>query len=220
MSKLILYGVPMSTYVARVRIALTYKGFEFEEREPADGYRSAQYRKLVPMGSIPALVDDDFVLSESAAIIEYLEELKPDPALLPATSQARARVRALIGIHDGWIEPRLRALYPLLDNVNQHSTQELERRKLAIDDLVDRLNRFDHQIDPSHWAMSPTISAADCAWSTTLLQIEIVLAALQVEYQYSQYIQRWRQRIDNHPAFLPSINACRTAMTGWIASKS
>lgn len=80
---MILYGNNLSTYAAKVRTALHYKGIAFEERQPPDGYRSQSYRKIVPMGSIPALVDGDFVLSESDAIIEYLNDTVPTPPLLP-----------------------------------------------------------------------------------------------------------------------------------------
>jgi len=216
---MILYGVPMSTYVARVRIALTYKSIPFEEREPVDGYSSSAYRKLVPMGSIPALVDDNFVLSESAAIVEYLEEIAPVPALLPDTPRDRARARALTSIHDGWIEPRLRALYPLLGSNTQQSTTHTDQAKRSVDDLIDRLNRFDNLIDPSPFAAGAALSVADCAWSTTLLQIELLLNALKIDFQYTKNIQNWRLQMDNHAAFAPSIGVCREAMTGWIARK-
>jgi len=216
---MILYGVPMSTYVARVRIALTYKNIAFDERVPTGGYRSADYRKLVPMGSIPALVDGDFVLSESAAIVEYLEDIQPRPRLLPSTPVDRARARALSGIHDSWVEPRLRALYPLMGSDVQASADGDPCQKI-IDDLLDRLQRFDNLIEPSPWAVGDAISIADCAWSTTLLQIKLVLEALGQDFSYSANIENWRLQLRNHSAFSPSLEACHRAMTDWIADKN
>jgi len=215
---MILYGVPMSTYVARVRIALTYKNIAFDEQQPTGGYRSVEYRELVPMGSIPALVDGDFVLSESAAIVEYLEEIQPRPQLLPGSPADRARARALSGIHDGWVEPRLRALYPLVGSDIQASADR-DRCQHSIEDLLDRLQRFDNLIAPSPWAAGAAISIADCAWSTTLLQIKLVLDALGQDFTYSANIENWRQQLHNHSAFSPSLDACQKAMVDWIAGK-
>ena len=57
-------------------------------------------------------VDSDVVLSESNAIVEYLEENVQTPALLPEAPLGRAMQRSLASIHDGWVEPQIRALYP------------------------------------------------------------------------------------------------------------
>jgi len=96
---MILYGYPLSSASYRVRIALALKGLEVsavniqlrrgEQRQP-------DFLKLNPQGFVPALsLDDGEVLTQSIAIIEYLEEMFPQPPLLPASPASRARVRAL-----------------------------------------------------------------------------------------------------------------------------
>ena len=85
----------------RLRIALQLKGLDYEyiavdlRREE---HLEAAFKALNPQGLVPALVADDAVLIQSPAIIEWLEERYPDPALLPADLSARARVRALAAI--------------------------------------------------------------------------------------------------------------------------
>ena len=82
----------------RVRIALALKGLSYDYRpvhlvkneQHAEPFASASASHLVPL-----LKDGDVVLSQSLAIIEYLDELHPEPPLLPAGAAARARVRAL-----------------------------------------------------------------------------------------------------------------------------
>lgn len=94
-----LYDYFRSSAAYRVRIALELKGLT-PERAFVHLRRNAQredgYLALNPQGLVPALVTDDgAVLTQSLAIVEYLEETHPAPPLLPAGASARARVRAL-----------------------------------------------------------------------------------------------------------------------------
>jgi maleylacetoacetate isomerase len=96
---MILYGYALSSASYRVRIALNLKGLEVatvpvhlrrgEQRQP-------EFLQLNSQGFVPALrLDDGEVLTQSMAIIEYLDETYPPPPLLPAAPAARARARAL-----------------------------------------------------------------------------------------------------------------------------
>jgi maleylacetoacetate isomerase len=81
----------------RVRIALHLKGlaFDYVSVNIRDGQQhDPAFRAVNPLGLIPALEHDGQVITQSLAIIEYLEELAPSPALLPADPVARARSRA------------------------------------------------------------------------------------------------------------------------------
>ena len=82
----------------RVRIALALKGLEFEY-VPVQLTKNEQlrpdYAALAPARLVPLLQDGDLRLTQSLAIIEYLDETHPEPPLLPASPAARARVRAL-----------------------------------------------------------------------------------------------------------------------------
>lgn len=93
------YGYFRSSAAFRVRIALNLKGLSpdlhFIHLRKGDQNTPA-YRAINPQGLIPALVDDDGTcLTQSLAIIEYLDERHPHPPLLPADPAARARVRAV-----------------------------------------------------------------------------------------------------------------------------
>ena len=94
-----LYDYFRSSAAYRVRIALELKGVATERafvhlRHGAQ--HGADYRALNPQGLVPALVTDDgVVLTQSLAIIEWLDETHPEPPLLPRTPDERARVRAL-----------------------------------------------------------------------------------------------------------------------------
>ena len=93
-----LHGYFRSTAAWRVRIALALKGLPCDQafRHLRRGeQRSPEYLELNPQGLVPALVvDTGDVLTQSLAIIEYLDETHPQPPLLPSSPLGRAKVRA------------------------------------------------------------------------------------------------------------------------------
>ncbi len=95
-----LYSYFRSSAAYRVRIALNLKGLSYETVPVhllKDGGQQLldTYTALNPNALVPTLVDGDVVLHQSMAIVEYLDELHPEPALLPADLAGRAHVRAL-----------------------------------------------------------------------------------------------------------------------------
>ena len=97
--RMILYGYGLSSASYRVRIALAIKNLQYTsiiKNLRAGEHRLSDFLQINVQGFVPALqVDDGVVLTQSVAIIEYLDELYPNPPLLPAQPLARARVRAL-----------------------------------------------------------------------------------------------------------------------------
>ncbi len=99
------YWRTSATY--RVRVAFNLKGLTAQERNvdiDAGEQRSPEFLQINPMGAIPALIDHDLdlerdrtsaPLTQSLAILEFLEETYPEPPLLPADPHGRARVRSL-----------------------------------------------------------------------------------------------------------------------------
>lgn len=96
---LVLHGYFRSSAAYRVRIALNLKGLAYEQRSVhlrRGEQRDPSFLELNPLGLVPVLVDGSRVLSQSLAILEYLDEAYPgEPRLLPPEIAARARVRAL-----------------------------------------------------------------------------------------------------------------------------
>jgi len=95
-----LYSYFRSSAAYRVRIALNLKGLSYEYLgvhllKNGGEQLSDSYRALNPTALVPTLVDGEVSLGQSMAIIEYLDETHPTPALLPADPVGRARVRAI-----------------------------------------------------------------------------------------------------------------------------
>ena len=95
-----LYTYWRSSAAFRVRIALALKGLDYESvpkhllRDGGEQLK-ADYLALNPQGLVPALADDGFVIPQSLAICEYLDEMHPEPRLLPGPARDRATVRGM-----------------------------------------------------------------------------------------------------------------------------
>ncbi len=98
---MILHGYWRSGAAYRVRIALALKGLSYEQRGHdlrTGAQKDPAYVALNPQGMVPALEVDGAVLTQSPAILEWLEEAYPAPALLPSDAVGRAHVRAMAAL--------------------------------------------------------------------------------------------------------------------------
>ena len=100
-----LYDADRCPYCARVRIVLAEKGIEYETVEVDLDDRPAWIYEKNPLGRVPVLEEDTFVLAESAVIDEYLDERYPDPSLWPADPAERALGRMLVFRFDELSKP-------------------------------------------------------------------------------------------------------------------
>jgi glutathione S-transferase len=97
-----LYDAPRCPYCARARIALAEKGISYEAVEVDLQDRPAWLYELNPSGRVPVL-DDGFILPESACIMDYLEDRYPEPPLLPGDPVERARAHLLVFRFDEYL---------------------------------------------------------------------------------------------------------------------
>jgi glutathione S-transferase len=88
---MILYGSSMSPYVRKVLAYAAEKGIELDVQPVSIGDPDPEFAKASPFRKMPALVDGDYSLADSSAIIHYLEAKFPDPAMIPAEAQLRGR---------------------------------------------------------------------------------------------------------------------------------
>lgn len=89
---MIIYGSVVSPFVRKLLGCLGEKGVEFELKGVGIGDPDPGFRAASPLGKMPAMDDEGYLLADSSAIIHYLEAKYPEPALIPADPQARGRV--------------------------------------------------------------------------------------------------------------------------------
>ncbi len=106
-----LHGTPLSNYYNKVKLALLEKGLEFSEHMVRPGATDPAVLEASPVRKIPFLLTADGPLSESQAILDYLEALQPEAPLLPSSPYAAAKVRELCLFIDLNLELVVRPLY-------------------------------------------------------------------------------------------------------------
>jgi glutathione S-transferase len=111
MSDFIVHGVPGSPFLRSVQLGLEEKGAPYRLAAMAPGEsKSAAHLKRHPFGRIPAFEHGDFQLYETQAILRYLDDVIPEPALEPADPRAAARMNQIIGINDWYFFPKVAAV--------------------------------------------------------------------------------------------------------------
>lgn len=147
-----LYDFARSSAAYRVRIALNLKQVAADAlpvhlRRNGGEQHSPSYGQVNPQNLVPALDVDGEVLTQSVAIIEYLDEVYPNPPLLPGTAQARARIRAMVQLIAADIHPiqNLRVLQHMQTDYGQTEARTtawarywIEKGFKALEALVQR----------------------------------------------------------------------------------
>ena len=88
---MIVYGSSLSPFVRKVLAFAAEKGIEVELKPTGLGNKDPEFIAASPFGKMPGLRDGDFAISDSSAIVAYLEAVKPEPNLIPTEPRARAR---------------------------------------------------------------------------------------------------------------------------------
>jgi glutathione S-transferase len=157
-----LHGTPLSNYYNKVKLALLEKGLAFSEHMVRPGASEPDVLKASPVGKVPFLLTPDGPLSESQAILEYLEAVQPQPSLLPSSPYAAAKVRELCLFIDLNLELVVRPLYaqaffgaPTDAALAARVRPVLEKNLLGLQRLV----RFSPYVAGDHFSFADC-----CAW--------------------------------------------------------
>jgi maleylacetoacetate isomerase len=158
-----LYTYFRSSAAYRVRLALNLKRLPYEA-VPIHLLKKEQsapdYLAVNPQGRVPSLDLDGTVLIQSPAILEYLEEVHPEPPLLPSDPVGRARVRTICALVACDIHP--------LNNIGvlRYIKRAFGQEQAAIDDwyrhwIVEGFTALEQLIEPGPFAFGPTPTLAD-----------------------------------------------------------
>jgi glutathione S-transferase len=110
MSDIVVYGVPGSPFVRAVQMGLEEKGVAYRvEVVGPHEIKGEAHLARHPFGRVPAVAHGDFRLYETQAILRYLDQVFPEPALVPSDPRAAARMNQIIGINDWYFFPKAAA---------------------------------------------------------------------------------------------------------------
>lgn len=208
---LTIYSVPVAVYAAKLRILLRYKDIPFEQLAPPGGYGSDSYRAIVPSGNIPAMIHNGFMLSDSEAIAEYLEEVFPEVPMLPKTTQNRAKARELSRSHDTRLEPAVRAMYPQVAYETRNS-EAISTGSVAISKQLTSLALLlsKSPLDPTKLWM------CDCGFAVTLAWIRAFEQALNLNIDWPDNVHAYDKRLQKFDVVTTELNAYRPAMEAYL----
>lgn len=154
---LTLHGYPVSNYVNVVRAALIEKELHYS-LTIRGGSQDEEFLLLNPMGKIPVLETEDGPLAETVAILEYLDDRYPWPALRPPTAFAAARARQIINIVQVYVEVPTRSLFPGVFMGGENSHAAIAGARTILDRAVSALRRI---LRPAPFLVGDTLSSAD-----------------------------------------------------------
>lgn len=153
-----LYGFPLSNYYNKAKLALLEKGVPFEEVLVPFGREGKEDKS--PLGKVPYIETEHGFLSESQAIVEYIEARWPTPALLPADPWQAAKVREVIIYCDLHVELCARQLYAQAFFGATLPEKFIARVKA---DLIKNIDAFKRVAKFAPYAAGDSFTMADCA---------------------------------------------------------
>lgn len=159
-----------SPYAWRVLLALEIKGVSYESRllQFSKGeHKAPDFVKLSPRGKVPAIREGDFALSESLAILAWLERRFPDPPIFGATAAETGLIWRAVMDFQCYVEE------PLTDGIVRplffgRAAQDPGKVEAAIPTLHAELGRLDEALAGRSWMVGGNVSAADVVWLPAL----------------------------------------------------
>lgn len=197
-----LYYNPLSPNVRRARLTIAVLGIDVEEKllDFSKGeHKSPEFLALNPNGAVPTLVDGDFVLTESRAIMQYLATKKPESGLLPRDEQARADVTRWQFWDAAHFSPQLGTL--AFEKIIKGMMGMGEPDPVKIQEALTNFRRFssvlEQRLNGKAYVVGNALTIADLTLAASLMY------AAQTEVPLSEFsnLQAWFSRV--------------TALDGW-----
>jgi glutathione S-transferase len=204
-----IYGVPISVHTRKVVITTLLKNLPHEVIPVvpvmADKLPS-NWREISPSGLIPALVDDDFRVADSAAICAYLERVEPKPSLYPADAKACAKALALQAyasdvvfqsivrplFHEVFVNPKVRNIATDHETVKHVLNEILPKVFRYLDDSVER-----------DYYVGDTLSIADLSVVSNLVTFQYI--GFDLDRKNYTRLAALFDRVVAHPAVFDAL---------------
>ena len=217
-----LYANELSPFAQMVELYLKRKGLDYEPISPTREFvRGGGFREINPLGKIPTLVIDGFAVPETQVIFELIDDLQPEPALGPADTLEKARMRLLCRTADIYLAT------PMIQLLNNHLDQKSKDIADYCMGLIQRgVDGLEAWIGEGPYAMGEQPTLADCVLPPVLFHMkfglpgfgisghptlgpkaEAYFAAIQADGLTASCLQQMKASLDQRIAGLAPANA-------------
>lgn len=210
---MILYGSSMSPYVRKVLAYAAEREISLESRPIKLADSDPDFRAASPFGKMPALVDEDYRLSDSSAIIHYLEAKYPDGTLIPTEARARGRVVWWDEFADTILMGCLQKLFfnrvvsPLfLKREGRSDVADAAER----DELPPLLDFLERSLSGASFLVGDSLTLADLAVASPLANLEHM--GMSIDPQSYPKLALYVPAILQRPSFAQFLNRERQFM--------
>ena len=201
-----LYHVPLSPFCRKVRLSLAEKKIECELVEERYWEKDADFLRRNPAAKVPVLKIDGKTMAESFAICEYLEEVHPEPPLMPRNAENRYEVRRLVGWFDDKFhnEVTSKLLYERVNKkVMGQGYPDSSNVKAGAKAIKYHLDYMTWLLDHRRWLAGSTLSLADLTCAAHLSVVEYLGA---IDWKGHEQTQGWYMVMKSRPSFRPLLS--------------
>ena len=196
-----LFHVPLSPFCRKVRLSLAEKKLEVELVEERYWEQDADFMRRNPAGKVPVLKMDGRTMAESAAICEYIEEMHPEPPLLPKGPAERFEVRRLVAWFDDKFHQEVtsKLLYERINKklmgLGYPDSRNVKDGLRAIKFHLDYMGQL---LDQRRWLAGDAMTLADFAAAAHLSALDYLS---DVDWDRNAHVRDWYAKIKSRPAF-------------------
>ncbi len=196
-----LYHVPLSPYCRKIRLSLAEKKIECELIEERYWEQEPDFLRRNPAGKVPVLRLDGIMMSESAAICEYIEETRPEPSLLPSDPAQKLEVRRLVSWFDDKFHHEVTSKL-LYERVNKKMMKsgypDSKNVKAGARAIKFHLGYMTWLLDHRRWLAGDSMTLADFAAAAHLSSLDYIS---DVDWNSCPEVKDWYAKIKSRPAF-------------------
>jgi glutathione S-transferase len=200
-----LFHVPLSPFCRKVRLTLAEKRIEVELVEERYWEGSADFLRRNPAGKVPVLRHDGKMLAESQAICEYLDDLYPDPPLMPREPAGRYEVRRLCAWFDDKFHTEVTANL-LYERVNKklmgRGYPDSQKIKAGASAIKFHLDYLAWLLEHRRWLAGNAMTLADFTAAAHLSSLDYIS---DVDWDRAPTVKDWYAKIKSRPAFRPLL---------------
>jgi glutathione S-transferase len=208
-----LYGAFGSPFVRKAIVALTEKGIAYDHEQVIPFLPNPEYRKISPLGKIPAFRDGDRTLADSSVIIAYLERTHPEPPLYPNDPYEYARALWFEEFGDGGLAPVLgtkiffpRVIAPRFFN---QPPDEVAIKKVLDEEVPPLFDYLEKEIGDKQFLIANRFTIADIGVATVFVNFQF--AGCTVDEKRWPKLAAYVRRMHNRPSFKNVIDKEKAA---------